>query len=41
MRSLLCAVLALGVFVSFIQAFVFTLLSIVYIMLSVAHDEEH
>lgn len=33
--------LALGIFVCFLQAFVFTLLSTIYIALSVAHDEEH
>jgi len=33
--------LGLGVFVSFIQAFVFTLLSVVYIALSVGHDDDH
>jgi F-type H+-transporting ATPase subunit a len=33
--------LGLGIFVSFLQAFVFTLLSTIYIALSVAHDEEH
>lgn len=33
--------LALGIFVSFIQAFVFSLLSTVYISLATAHDEEH
>jgi len=33
--------LALGMFVSFIQAFVFTLLSIVYVALAVAHDDDH
>lgn len=32
--------LGLGIWVSFLQAFVFTLLSAVYIMLSVGHDEE-
>lgn len=31
--------LGLGIFVSFLQAFVFTLLSVIYIGLSVAHDE--
>lgn len=31
--------LALGIFVSFLQAFVFTLLSTIYIGLSVAHEE--
>jgi F0F1-type ATP synthase membrane subunit a len=30
--------LALGIFVSFIQAFVFSLLSTLYIGLAVAHD---
>jgi len=33
--------LGLGMFVSFIQALVFTLLTTVYISLAVAHDEEH
>jgi F-type H+-transporting ATPase subunit a len=33
--------LGLGVFVSFIQAFVFTLLSVVYVGLSVGHDDDH
>jgi F-type H+-transporting ATPase subunit a len=33
--------LGLGLFVSFIQAFVFTLLSIVYVGLSVAHTDDH
>jgi len=33
--------LGLGIFVSFLQAFVFTLLSIIYIGLSVAHEEGH
>jgi F-type H+-transporting ATPase subunit a len=32
--------LGLGIWVSFLQAFVFTLLSAVYIMLSVGHDED-
>lgn len=32
--------LALGIWVSFLQAFVFTLLSAIYIMLSVGHDDE-
>lgn len=31
--------LGLGVFVSFIQAFVFTLLSVVYVALAIAHDD--
>jgi F-type H+-transporting ATPase subunit a len=31
----------LGLFVGFVQAFVFTLLSMVYIALATAHDEEH
>jgi F-type H+-transporting ATPase subunit a len=31
----------LGFFVCFIQAFVFTLLSMVYVAFAVAHDEEH
>ena len=34
-------VLALGMFVSFIQALVFTLLTIVYVQLSMPHDDEH
>lgn len=33
--------LALGLFVSFIQAFVFSLLSTIYISLATAHEEEH
>jgi F-type H+-transporting ATPase subunit a len=33
--------LGLGIFVSFLQAFVFTLLSAIYIALSVAHDDDH
>lgn len=33
--------MAFGVFVSFVQAFVFTLLSTVYIGLAVAHEEHH
>ncbi len=33
--------LALGIFVSFIQAFVFTLLSMVYVALATAHHEDH
>jgi F-type H+-transporting ATPase subunit a len=33
--------LGLGIFVSFIQAFVFTLLSIIYIALSLGDDENH
>jgi F-type H+-transporting ATPase subunit a len=33
--------LGLGVFVSLIQAFVFSLLSMLYIALAVAHDEHH
>ena len=32
-------VLALGIFVSFLQAFVFSLLTVIYIQLSVAHEE--
>ncbi len=32
-------VLGLGLFVSFIQAFVFTLLSVVYVALAIAHDD--
>lgn len=32
---------ALGLFVSFMQAFVFTLLSMVYVSFAVAHDEHH
>ena len=37
------AALVLGTFVSFIQAFVFTILTVVYIQLSVAdhHDDHH
>ena len=33
--------LALGLFVSFIQAFVFSLLSMIYINLATAHEEHH
>jgi F-type H+-transporting ATPase subunit a len=33
--------LALGIFVSFIQAFVFSLLTIIYISLSLPHEEHH
>lgn len=33
--------LALGLFVSFIQAFVFSLLSMIYISLATAHEEHH
>ena len=36
-----CIFLSLGMFVSFLQAFVFTLLSVIYIGLSVAHDDDH
>ncbi len=32
---------ALGIFVCFIQAFVFTLLSMVYVSMAIAHDEHH
>ena len=32
---------ALGAFVSLVQAFVFTLLSLVYVSLAVAHDDHH
>ena len=32
---------ALGAFVSLVQAFVFTLLSMVYVSLAVSHDEHH
>lgn len=35
------AALCLGTFVAFLQAFVFTLLSVVYVALSVSHDDEH
>lgn len=35
-----CVFLALGIFISVVQAFVFTLLSTVYVGLSVAHHEE-
>ena len=35
------ATLVLGTFVSFIQAFVFTILTIVYIALSVEHHDDH
>ena len=31
----------LGTFIAFIQAFVFTLLSMIYIMLAVQHSDEH
>ena len=33
--------LGLGIFVSFLQAFVFTLLSIIYISMSIVHDDHH
>jgi F-type H+-transporting ATPase subunit a len=33
--------LGLGIFVSFVQAFVFTLLSVVYVSLAVAHLDDH
>ncbi len=33
--------LGLGLFICFVQAFVFALLSVVYISLSVAHDDDH
>lgn len=33
--------LALGLFVSFLQAFVFTLLSIIYVSMSIVHDDHH
>jgi len=33
--------IALGLFVSFLQAFIFTVLSAIYIALSVAHEYEH
>jgi F-type H+-transporting ATPase subunit a len=33
--------LGLGMFVSFIQAFVFTLLSTIYIALAVEHHDDH
>ncbi len=33
--------LALGIFVSFIQAFVFTLLSTIYVALALPHEEHH
>jgi F-type H+-transporting ATPase subunit a len=33
--------LGLGIFVSFVQAFVFTLLTCVYVSLAVAHEEGH
>ncbi len=33
--------LGLGIFVSFIQAFVFSLLSVMYIALAVTHDDDH
>lgn len=32
---------ALGLFVCFMQAFVFTLLSMVYVSMAIAHEEEH
>ena len=35
------AALGLGTFVAFLQAFVFTLLSIVYVVLSMPHDDDH
>jgi len=31
----------LGIFIAFVQAFVFTLLSVIYIALATAHEEEH
>jgi len=36
-----CLFLGLGIFVSVIQALVFTLLSTIYIALAVAHDDDH
>lgn len=33
--------IALGIFVSFLQAFIFTILSAIYIALSVSHEHEH
>jgi F-type H+-transporting ATPase subunit a len=33
--------MGLGVFVSFMQAFIFTVLSMIYISGAVAHEEEH
>jgi F0F1-type ATP synthase membrane subunit a len=33
--------MGLGLFVSFMQAFVFTILSMIYILGAVAHSEEH
>jgi F0F1-type ATP synthase membrane subunit a len=33
--------MGLGVFVSFMQAFVFTMLSMIYIAGAVVHEEEH
>lgn len=33
--------LGLGLFVAFLQAFVFTLLSVIYVALSVAHEADH
>ena len=35
------AALCLGAFVAFLQAFVFTLLSVVYVVLSIGHGDEH
>ncbi|MCB9764708.1 MAG: F0F1 ATP synthase subunit A [Alphaproteobacteria bacterium] len=35
------ALVGLGVFVSFVQAFIFMLLAVVYVALSVAHDDDH
>lgn len=35
------AFLALGCFVSFLQAFVFTLLTIIYVSMSIVHDDHH
>jgi F-type H+-transporting ATPase subunit a len=35
------AFIALGLFVSFLQAFIFTVLSAIYIALSVTHEHEH
>jgi F-type H+-transporting ATPase subunit a len=35
------AFVGLGTFVSFVQAFVFMLLTVVYLALAVAHDDDH
>jgi F-type H+-transporting ATPase subunit a len=35
------AALALGTFVSFVQAFVFTLLTMIYVVFSLEHEDHH